>query len=284
MDKDRKYRLIQYEKSLPTEMTIKEKLLKSQELGYDGLELSIDETDEKLARVYYSDEIIDDLVAFMHSNHFYIQSICLSALRKYALGSHDALNRKKSLEIVEKAIILAYKLGIRYIQIPGYDVYYEEEDEFTAKKFVENLRIASSVAAKWGVVLGLETMEPEFMNNVEKAMHYVNLINSHYLTVYPDSGNCTEACKKYNANIVDDYLKGKGHIIACHLKEILDGQFRRIQFGKGENDFETTVKTMKSMGVNIFTTEYWAFDDTWEQRCHYAVKFFRDLIDRIYQD
>ena len=29
--------------------------------------------------------------------------------------------RSKSLEIMEKAIILAHKLGVRYIQLAGYD-------------------------------------------------------------------------------------------------------------------------------------------------------------------
>ena len=35
-------------------------------------------------------------------------------------------NRSKPYEIMEKAILLADDLGIRVIQLAGYDVYYEE--------------------------------------------------------------------------------------------------------------------------------------------------------------
>ena len=46
------------------------------------------------------------------------------------------------------------------------------------------------MAAKAGVMMGFETMETEFMNTVEKAMVYVNRVNSPYLNVYPDLGKC----------------------------------------------------------------------------------------------
>lgn len=283
MDRTRHYHLAQYEKSMPESMTLKEKLLKSKSLGYDFLEMSVDETDEKLARLDWSSEQICDLVAFMQENDYHIHSICFSALRKYCLGSHFEDNRAKALEIMEKCVILAYRLGVRYIQIPGYDVYYEESDELTERLFTENLKKAVDIAAAYGVVLAFETMEPEFMNNVKKAMKYVRLIDSPYLKVYPDSGNCTVAALRYNENIRDDYMTGKGHIIACHLKEVINGQFRQVQFGKGQNDFRLTIQTMHDMGVRLFTTEYWAFNDEWEQRCHYAVKFFRTIMDEIYE-
>ena len=45
------------------------------------------------------------------------------------------------------------------------------------------------MAAEKGIVLGFETMETPFMDTVEKAMRYVNLVSSPYLGVYPDIGN-----------------------------------------------------------------------------------------------
>ena len=52
--------------------------------------------------------------------------MCLSGHRKYPLGSHDKEIQKKSLEIMKKAIDFAADLGIRIIQLAGYDVYYED--------------------------------------------------------------------------------------------------------------------------------------------------------------
>ena len=42
------------------------------------------------------------------------------------------------MELMKKAIIFADKLGIRVIQLAGYDVYYEEGNEQTKKYFIEN--------------------------------------------------------------------------------------------------------------------------------------------------
>ena len=68
-----------------------------------------------------------------------------------------------------KAIDLASDLGIRLIQLAGYDVYYEEGSDQTRREFIRNLRTAVGMAAKKGVILGFETMETQFMDTVEKA-------------------------------------------------------------------------------------------------------------------
>lgn len=43
-----------YEKAMPNSLTWREKLLCAKENGYDFLEISIDESDEKLSRLYMS--------------------------------------------------------------------------------------------------------------------------------------------------------------------------------------------------------------------------------------
>ena len=69
---------------------------------------------------------------------------------------------------MEKAICLAARLGVRVIQLAGYDVYYEEGDFQTRDYFKMNLKEAAIMAAKQGVLLGFETMETPFMDTVEK--------------------------------------------------------------------------------------------------------------------
>lgn len=85
------------------------------------------------------------------------------------------------MEIFEESVQLADDLGIRVVMIPGYDVYYEESTLGTKRRFLENLKKASKIAESAGIQIGLETMENEFMNTVEKAMKYVTLCNSNYL-------------------------------------------------------------------------------------------------------
>ncbi len=197
MDRSRRdkmgYTLGIYEKSMPGNLTWTEKLTVAKNAGYDFLEMSVDETDEKLARLEWSKQERKEILDAMYEVGLPIRSMCLSGHRKYPFGSHDPLIREKSLLIMEKAIDLADDLGIRIIQLAGYDVYYEEGDQQTQEFFVENLQKAVDMASKKGVLLGFETMETPFMNTVEKAMKYVDIIQSPYLQVYPDTGN-SEKC------------------------------------------------------------------------------------------
>lgn len=251
------YTLGLYEKSMPSTLSWKEKLSAAKEAGFDFVEISIDETDAKLARLEMSADERLQLVKTMKEVGVPIRTMCLSGHRKYPFGSHDKATRKRSLEIMEKAIGLAEDLGIRIIQLAGYDVYYEESDAETRAYFMENLKIAAAMAAKAGVVMGFETMENEFMNTVEKSMYYVNEVNSSYLNVYPDLGNITNAAKTYGSDVLDDIKKGAGHLVAMHLKETVPGVFREVPFGTGHVDFEKGIQTAWSMGVRKYVTEFW---------------------------
>lgn len=251
------YTLGLYEKSMPSTLSWKEKLSAAKEAGFDFVEISIDESDAKLARLEMSADERLQLVKTMKEVGVPIRTMCLSGHRKYPFGSHDRATRKRSLEIMEKAIGLAEDLGIRIIQLAGYDVYYEESDAETRAYFMENLKIAAAMAAKAGVVMGFETMENEFMNTVEKSMYYVNEVNSSYLNVYPDLGNITNAAKTYGSDVLDDIKKGAGHLVAMHLKETVPGVFREVPFGTGHVDFEKGIQTAWSVGVRKYVTEFW---------------------------
>lgn len=285
MVKNKKYLLGQYEKSMPSTLTWKEKLEWCKKFGFDYIEMSIDETDAKLARLDWSKEEIIELKRTMEECDVYINSICLSGHRKYPLGSHDEKTRERALEIMQKAVNLASALGVRNIQLAGYDVYYEEGDETTRNFFVENLKKSVEMAAQKGVMLGFETMETEFMDTTAKAMKYVNEVNSPYLNVYPDMGNCTNAAMKYGTDVFEDYRSGKGHLIACHLKEMLPGKYREVPFGTGQTDFLQGIKVMKELGVNMYVGEFWYVgQDNWEEDCMFANKFLRSYLDQVYTD
>jgi len=265
------YTLGLYEKSMPGQLSWCDKLSAAKEAGFDFLEMSIDETDEKLARLDMSKEERFELLKIMAEKDLRIQTMCLSGHRKYPLGSSDFKTSRRSMEIIEKAIQLASDLGIRIIQLAGYDVYYEESNEETKKRFLENLQKATLIAAKEGVILGFETMETEFMNTVGKAMKYVNIVDSAYLNVYPDSGNLKNASVTYGTNVYDDIKSGKGHLVAMHLKETVPGKFREIPFGTGHVNFTDMIKTAWSLGVRKYVTEFWYVgNERWAEDLHNA--------------
>lgn len=282
MDKNnRMYRLGLYEKAMPATLSWEEKLQVVKNSGFDYLEMSIDETDEKLKRLTYTNEDLLEIIEAMYKVGVKIESICLSAHRKYPFGSHDIDIRKRSMEIMEQAIDIASKLGIRIIQLAGYDVYYESSDEQSKQWFEENLKKAVHMAAKKGILLGFETMETPFMDTVEKAMYYVHKVNSPYLGVYPDIGNLKNASLLYEVSVNEDLMKGKGSIIATHLKETIPGKYREIPYGSGHSEFVENIQVLKELGVRMFVGEFWyKGEDNWYEIIEKSYQFLQDKLTK----
>lgn len=254
---EKAYTLGLYEKSMPGDISWKHKLEAAGEAGFDFVEISIDETEDKLKRLDWTSAERMELVNTMKVVGVPVRTMCLSGHRKYPLGSHDEQIHSRGMEIMEKAIRLADDLGIRIIQLAGYDVYYEESSEISKRHFEENLKKAAAMAARAGVVLGFETMETEFMNTVEKSMKYVSQIASTYLNVYPDIGNLYNAAKTYGTDVFADLNTGQGHLVAMHLKETIPGHFREIPYGEGHVDFERSIKAAWELGIRKYVTEFW---------------------------
>lgn len=282
MKMKKEYTLGLYEKSMPGDLTWEEKLLAAKEAGFDFVEISIDETDAKLARLDMSTEERLDMQRLMMETGVPIRTMCLSGHRKYPLGSDDPEICARGMEIMEKAIRLAEDLGIRIIQLAGYDVYYETSTFETKKRFLANLKKATEMAAQAGVVMGFETMETEFMNTVEKAMKYVTLVGSPYLNVYPDIGNITNAAKTYENDVLEDLELGRGHLVAMHLKETVPGKFREIPFGTGHVDFERAAEKAWELGIRKFVTEFWyTGNPQWKEDLQFANKMFTKILDGV---
>lgn len=271
-----------YEKAMPKALSWREKLLCAKECGYDFVEISIDETDEKLARLDWSRAERQELAALMAEVGLPIRSMCLSGHRKYPFGASDPAVRARSLEIMEKAVALADDLGIRIIQLAGYDVYYEPGTAESERLFRENLARAVDMAAARGILLGFETMETDFMNTTQKAMNYVDLVGSPYLGVYPDSGNLTNAAKSAGGDVLEDLETGRGHIVALHLKETVPGKFREIPFLTGHVDFPAVIGKAWELGVRRYVTEMWDVGKPeWKEDILFARTQMSALIDAV---
>jgi predicted hexulose-6-phosphate isomerase len=281
MVKNKAYQLGLYEKAMPSTMTWLEKLNQTKSAGFDWLEISVDESDAKLSRLDYSKTEINEIKDAMNETSVPILTMCLSGHRKYPLGSHDLNTRNKSLEIMQKAIDLASALGVRIIQLAGYDVYYETSDESTKELFSVNLNKCVQMAAKAGIILAFETMETLFMDTCKKSMHYVNLNNSPYLQIYPDVGNLTNASRISGISVKEDLEAASGHIAAAHLKEIIEGHYREIPFGTGDTHYDEALEVLAKQGVRMFTGEFWYIGSvTWEADLAFANTYLRSKIEK----
>lgn len=275
------YEIGLYEKAMRNSLSWREKLECAKECGYDYVEMTIDASEEKIARVYSSQEERCELVKTMFEAGLPIRSMSVSALTKFAIGDPDDAKRNRGVEILEKSIELAADLGIRVVMVPGYDIYFGESTLETKKLFLENIKKATAYAAACGVVLGFETMENEFMNTVGKAMKYVSLVDSPYLKIYPDCGNITNAAVLHSHDVCEDLSLGKNNVVALHLKESKPGIFREVPYFTGHVPFEGLIETAWALGVRRYVTELWDVGlDSWKDDIKFANKSMRALLDK----
>lgn len=251
-----------YEKALPKNISWTERLELAKDLGFDFVEMSIDETDKRLERLNWSDNEILEVYQATLKTGIGIYSICLSGHRRFPFGSSDARKREKALEIMKKAVDLASKLGVRNIQLAGYDVYYEEKTDLSREYFIENLKKAIDMADAKQVMLSIEIMDDPFINSLKKFKQIKKQINSPWLQVYPDIGNLSAWPENDSGHELE---LGIENIVAIHLKDTVNvmkdfpGKFKEVPWGEGDVDFLGNLKTLKRLGYEgTFLMEMWS--------------------------
>lgn len=228
-----------YEKALPPEWSWEKRLLIVQELGFDYMEISIDETDERLERLYWDKDRRMELLMATKKLKMPIRSMCLSAHRRFPFGSADKKLSNKAYELMERAIVFAEDLGIRVIQLAGYDVYYEPSTKQSTEAFLEGMKWSAKLAEKHQLMLAMEIMDSPFMNSITRHLWYEEQIKSPWYKVYPDLGNLSA----WGNDVEKELEKGIESIVAVHIKETKavtntsPGQFKCVPFGEGCVDF-----------------------------------------------
>jgi L-ribulose-5-phosphate 3-epimerase/hexulose-6-phosphate isomerase len=263
-----RHRIGLYEKALPNELSWEDKLITVKELGFDFLEISVDESDERRARLDWSDEEIYGLRHLCETHGIPLQSMCLSAHRKFPFGSADFKIREQAAIHMKKAITLAYKLGVRNIQLAGYDVYYEPANEETHQRFISGMRYCAKLAEKAGVMLSVEIMDTDYLNSLSKFEILNRQIGSPFFTAYPDVGNING----WNYDTCTELALSAPHITQIHLKDTYKvkegykGQFRDLVIGEGEVDFDAIFKTIKRYDIVVpLVIEMWAQNEQWKE-------------------
>lgn len=275
-----------YEKALPPLDSWQARLELVRQLGFNFLELSVDESDERLARLQWTKAQRAEVRDAMWSTGIRIHTLMLSGQRRYPLGSADATVRAKSLEMLYQAIDLAGDLGIRNIQLAGYDVYYEPKTVLSREYFLENLAKGVAYAASKEIMLDIETMDDQFMNSLQKIRDIKTQIHSPWLQAYPDVGNLTAWPQN---DVAHELEVGLDNIVSVHLKDTQpvtatsEGQFRDVPFGDGTVDFEGCLRTLKRLDYSgAFTIEMWtekAADPIKEVKL--AKDYFDDLFVKV---
>jgi L-ribulose-5-phosphate 3-epimerase len=243
-----------YEKALPVELSWEERLAAAGQAGYDFVEISIDESDERLGRLDWTAAERAALRRAIANSGVRIMTMCLSGHRKYPLGSHSAETRRRGEDILYKAIQFAGDVGLRVVQVMGYDVFYETSDEVTEANFMEGLSLGARWAGQAGVMLGLENLDTPFVENLSTALAIMREINSPWLRLYPDMGNLAAA----GYSPPDELRMAKDQLLGIHVKDALPKIIRGVPFGEGIVPFRETFQALAETGFwGMLGIEIW---------------------------
>jgi L-ribulose-5-phosphate 3-epimerase len=245
-----------YEKALPVELSWEERLAAAGQAGYDYIDISIDESEERLARLDWTASERAAIRRSIANTGVRISTMCLSAHRKYPLGSHDPQIRKQGQEILYKAIKLGVDIGLRVVQVMAYDVFYEESDEETRAHFMDGLELGTRMASQAGMMLGLENLDTPFVENASQGLAVVDAIDSPWLRLYLDMGNLAAA----GYSPPDELRLTEGKLLGIHVKDAAPKVIRGIPFGEGIVPFRETFRALAEVGFwGMLGVEMWGY-------------------------
>lgn len=232
-----------YEKALPFDMDWHQRLTLARYTGFDFVEISIDESDDRLIRLDWSARDRAELRQAIATTGMPIITMCLSGHRKYALGSANPQIRRRAYNIMRKAIDFAADIGVRVIQLAGYYVYYEPHNNDSLRRYQEGLARGLEWASQAGVMLALENVDGDDVSSITQAMVFVDAFNSPWFQVYPDVGNLAE----HGLDVCAELELARGHIVGIHVKDTRPGEPRRVPFGEGTVPFVDAFKKLADM-------------------------------------
>jgi L-ribulose-5-phosphate 3-epimerase len=248
-----------YEKAFPADYSLEQILASAKQIGYDFVELSIDESPARLERLLWSHTERARLRQAIFDLEMPIWGIGISAHRKFPLGSASPKIRQKGLDILYQSIELAADLGVKVLQIMGYDAFYEPSTESTQSCYLEGLREGIRWASTAGVMLGLENGDHELVDSVEKTMRFVDILDSPWFQAYPDIGNMTAA----GYSPLEQLPLSVGHILGLHVKDTRPGELRGVPLEHGIVPFTETFRLLARMGfTGPLVIEMWSHLDS----------------------
>lgn len=276
------YSLSLYEKALPDDMSLEEKISTSLRFGFDSCEICIDLDPIRRERLNWSEKRILKLVNFLDRNNIDIPTFSLSALRGCPLGTLDKDVNGQALEMITAACSFGKKVGSQIMLVNTYDVYNSLSTHDTCKRFEENIYRATEIAERYGIILALENAEMAFGDSAEKVSYWIDKIDSPNLKMYYDPANAYNAFLGYFQKVKNDFRFAQGKVVAAHLKDSVIGEYRMTPYGEGQVDFKKVIQMMLEEGIGQFTAELFKRPDkSWDEYSQWVNMYLRKFFKQI---
>ncbi|MFI7679142.1 L-ribulose-5-phosphate 3-epimerase [Actinophytocola sp. NPDC049390] len=261
-----------YEKALPG-AAWPELFRHAARCGYAAVELAVDESAERIARLAWTREQRADVARAAADAGVSIATVTLSAHRAAPLGSADPATRARSRAMLADAVALAVDLGASAVQVAGYFTYYEPDHDGARNWFLDGLAEGCGLAEREGIVLALENVDGTDVTGVDDGLSILADVGSRALRLYLDVGNLAGNRR----DVVADLSAGLPHAHAVQLKEARPGEFRRVAFGAGTVPWPDVVRLLAATRYDgLLGVEMWN-DDGDPELPRAALAWFREL-------
>ena len=208
--------------------------------GFSFVDLSIDESPEREARLDWGPSQCRRVREAAEDVGTSIGGVCLSIHRRIAPGSADPQMRRRARRAMARGLEVCHDLGAPVLQVAGYYAYYEPTAAQAEHWYTQMLSDAVPLAARLGVVMGIENVDGEDVTSITKAVELVESVGSPYLQVYPDLGNIAEQ----GLDPATELAAGRGHMVAMHSKDVRRGEPRRVDMGNGIVDWDQSFRLL----------------------------------------
>ena len=215
--------------------------------GYRNYEISLDES------LHWDDKQYDEVRRAARNQNIRILSACFSGHRRFPLGSSSRDLEERGIRMMREGIAFCQNLGVRMLQVAGYDAFYEPRSHETAARYRENILKCLEWAEQAGVMLAIEPVEVNLVK-VSDTLRLVKEADSPWLQIYPDIANM----KSLGIDPVTELPQGRGHIANVHVRDSLPDYFYGVPLGTGNMDFIGVFKALDAMEYRgPLTIEMW---------------------------
>lgn len=243
--------------SFPEGSPLQDCLAIAKDAGFDGIELSLNETG--YLSLSTSEEDARKLREQVLDAGLEIAGLATGLYWSHSMTSESAYERSKAMEICRKQLELAAALGTDTILvipgavgvdfIPGYPVVDYDKAYDRALEAITSL-VGEAQAA--GVSIGIENVWNKFLLSPLELRAFIDTVGSPYVGVYLDIGNVV------HAGYPEQWVKILGHWIKrVHLKDYrrqAGGLHGFVDLLAGDTDYPAVMAALRKTGYDGYVT------------------------------
>jgi len=249
---------------------IEESIRKAAEMGYDGIELALQEKDQ-----------IDVAKVKKLINDYNLEIPVVSTGQVFAglklwFTSPDIEIRKKAVEVFKGLVEVASEFGamVNMGRVRGF-IGEGETVETAEERFGEVVRQISNYAKGYGVKLILEPVnryEINFINNLDEGVELINKLKIDGFGLMPDV---------FHMNIEDVSIEGNLKKYINYIDYVHFADSNRLAPGWGHLDFKSIVEALKDVNYDRWVSVEILPKPDPDSAARQAINYLRNFIPRI---